>query len=237
MGLINMGARYYDPTVGRFISADPYGHGGSMDLYSYANGNPVFYCDPDGRYASALLEKTTNGQLLDHIQQGLDVAGMMPVIGVHPVVAAATTIINSGADLLNAGISAARGHYFDAAANMMGILPGAGDKAKLYMKATDKMGISAEIYDAKTVIGRVKDLKNLLKREKSLLDKLPDMGNPKSNWKQNSGVLRQEMKKNFPIGDKSPGDTGGVFLNAERALLKERGWSFDPTKSQWIPPR
>ncbi len=44
-----MGARYYDPVEGRFISADPLGHGASMGLYDYCNGDPVNGLDPDGR--------------------------------------------------------------------------------------------------------------------------------------------------------------------------------------------
>jgi RHS repeat-associated protein len=51
-GLIWMGSRYYDSLTGRFISPDPYGHDGSLNLYDYAGGNPVVYCDPDGRFAS-----------------------------------------------------------------------------------------------------------------------------------------------------------------------------------------
>jgi RHS repeat-associated protein len=56
-GLFCMGTRYYDPSGGRFISPDPYGHFGSLDLYSFANGNPVLYWDADGRFASPLYER------------------------------------------------------------------------------------------------------------------------------------------------------------------------------------
>ena len=48
-GFIYLGARYYEPTSGRFLSADPLGHGASMSLYDYANGDPVNHFDPDGR--------------------------------------------------------------------------------------------------------------------------------------------------------------------------------------------
>ena len=46
--LILQGARYYDPTSGRFISPDPLGHSVTPDLYSYANGDPVNFVDPTG---------------------------------------------------------------------------------------------------------------------------------------------------------------------------------------------
>ncbi|MCK5524937.1 MAG: hypothetical protein KAI83_17560, partial [Thiomargarita sp.] len=86
-----------------------------------------------------------------------------------------------------------------------------------------------------TVIGRTKDLKNLKPNEQSLLSRLPDKGNPRANWKQNSGVLRQEMSKGQPIRDASPGDTAGQFLNAERNLLKDRGWTFNSKTNYWMP--
>lgn len=49
-GFYFLGARYYEPGSGRFLSADPAGHGSSMSLYDYANGDPVNFCDPDGRF-------------------------------------------------------------------------------------------------------------------------------------------------------------------------------------------
>jgi len=48
-GLIYMGARYYEPRAGRFLSCDPLGHSASMSLYDYCNGDPVNGLDPDGR--------------------------------------------------------------------------------------------------------------------------------------------------------------------------------------------
>lgn len=41
--------RDYDPTLGRYIQADPIGLAGGYNLYRYANANPVGYVDPDGQ--------------------------------------------------------------------------------------------------------------------------------------------------------------------------------------------
>ena len=44
-----MGARYYEPTSGRFLSADPEGQVASPSLYDFAGGDPVNGFDADGR--------------------------------------------------------------------------------------------------------------------------------------------------------------------------------------------
>ena len=51
-GFYYMGARYYDPASGRFLSADPLGNASSMSLYDFCNGDPVNGLDPDGRLAA-----------------------------------------------------------------------------------------------------------------------------------------------------------------------------------------
>jgi RHS repeat-associated protein len=54
-GLSYMGARYYDPVLGRFMGIDPVDfqtdnlH--SFNRYAYTNNNPYKYVDPDGRFA------------------------------------------------------------------------------------------------------------------------------------------------------------------------------------------
>ncbi len=58
-GFYYMGARYYEPNSGRFLSADPLGQAGSLDLYSYCNGDPVNGLDPDGRFGKQVDEGLT----------------------------------------------------------------------------------------------------------------------------------------------------------------------------------
>ena len=51
-GLVNTRARYYDPTTGRFMSADPAGQSGGVNLYTYGANNPVNYIDATGNSVS-----------------------------------------------------------------------------------------------------------------------------------------------------------------------------------------
>ncbi|CAM3770225.1 RHS repeat domain-containing protein [Kibdelosporangium persicum] len=52
-GLTQLGERAYDPSTGKFVSADPeidYAEPQQMNAYAYANNNPTTYADPDGRF-------------------------------------------------------------------------------------------------------------------------------------------------------------------------------------------
>ncbi len=63
-GLVYMGARYYNPQLGRFMSTDPVGfqedniH--SFNRYAYANNNPYKYVDPDGENPKLILDFALN---------------------------------------------------------------------------------------------------------------------------------------------------------------------------------
>jgi RHS repeat-associated protein len=48
LGINYYRARYYNPTTGRFLSEDPIGFGGGINLYAYAENNPMSFTDPFG---------------------------------------------------------------------------------------------------------------------------------------------------------------------------------------------
>ena len=69
----------------------------------------------------------------------------------------------------------------------------------------------------------------------------PNQGTAKLNLAQNSSRLREAMRQRKPIYDSYIDEAGNMiptrgFLNAERDLLKTRGWSFYPATGAWHPP-
>ena len=69
-GLYYMRARYYDPTIGRFISEDPLQFGGGINRYAYVRNNPISRIDPmglcdDKKCADALAAANKNSGAVD----------------------------------------------------------------------------------------------------------------------------------------------------------------------------
>jgi RHS repeat-associated protein len=54
-GFYCLGARYYDPVAGHFLSPDPLGHSASMDLYSMCSGDPLNKFDPTGCFGKGAM--------------------------------------------------------------------------------------------------------------------------------------------------------------------------------------
>ena len=75
-GYFYMGARYYDPVAGHFVSPDPLGQASSMDLYSAFNGDPINHFDADGRFAAGSLNgaEQYGDSLYTSLGNGLDAA-------------------------------------------------------------------------------------------------------------------------------------------------------------------
>jgi Bacterial TSP3 repeat len=119
---------------------------------------------------------------------------------------------------------------------------GADDVAKRLDDAAARLDEALSASGQTTVIGKLEDLKNLRPGENTLLKHLPNRGSPKANWKQNSGVLRREMRKGKPIRDASVDPATGKwtnhtgFLRAERNLLESQGWKYDRRTTLWMPP-
>ncbi|HEU5477535.1 MAG TPA: SwmB domain-containing protein [Gaiellaceae bacterium] len=218
--------RYYDPQTGQFINVDP-----AVDQteapYAYVNGDPVDATDPLGLGCGFL-------SLGDCLQAGVNTfLGGTTAIGNYiansPVAEPFLSVTTDIGNTLG-------GAYYDFASAHPCIALGISTTAQIAgLFVAPEIDLEEE---AALVIGRGSDLAEpgaLRPGEYKLSwpSKLPDY---KAEWKVNSGLLRQAINRGLPIRDASPGDTGGVFLNAERNLLEDRGWSFDPNTSYWYPP-
>lgn len=80
-GLLYMRARYYNPYICRFTSADPTGFNGGLNWFTFANGNPTSLLDPFGLHVSG---DSDNSGLLNNNLSYLGV----PCIMCHGVSAA-----------------------------------------------------------------------------------------------------------------------------------------------------
>ena len=60
----------HDPAIGRFISADPNGLAGGLNLYGYCAGDPVNAVDPDGTVVLPIAARVGLGQLELLMEQG-----------------------------------------------------------------------------------------------------------------------------------------------------------------------
>ena len=86
-GLYYYNARFYDPTLGRFITEDPARSGGNW--YEYGNDNPLRFVDPTGLEDVGVIDR--NGGLSQSAQKGNDVGARLQQIagGVRKGMAAA----------------------------------------------------------------------------------------------------------------------------------------------------
>ena len=66
--------RYYHPEYGRFISRDPIGYDGGMNLYCYAAGRPTGGLDPDGLEIELYIKRTK------------EAGGVIDVMGGHTII-------------------------------------------------------------------------------------------------------------------------------------------------------
>ena len=84
LGLYYYKARWYSPTVGRFLETDPIGYGDGVNWYAYVGNNPLNRMDPMGlsRQDTVLLA----------CNMGCDLSGM----GLNPAQAIANTALNNG---------------------------------------------------------------------------------------------------------------------------------------------
>jgi uncharacterized protein RhaS with RHS repeats len=169
--MLLLGHRYYLPAIGRFLTPDPIGHEGGLNLYAYADNNPLRYIDPDGL------------DWKNWLHNALDAAGMTPALGAVP-------------DLINAGVYLLEGDGGNAAQSAFAAVPGIGDVTKgisITAKAVRSLDRMATASHTLSVVGRSGKQARL--RELATDDKL---GKNLRGWiKQEENSIARGKRKNI----------------------------------------
>jgi RHS repeat-associated protein len=263
--LDDFGARDYRAAIGRFQTVDPLlpvdralRDPQQWNRYAYARNNPLTHTDPDGRSATLLGAGTgaavgaavawwrgedIRAGMVAGAVSGAIVGSVVDTGGGTLAVLAAGGFGGSAGRLIQDAMTGHQTTLGETAGAFAGGMAGAGFGMAVG-KAMNTLPTSAA-RGGRTVIGKLDDIApgRLRPGENNLLKHLEgDLGSPRANWARNSSVLRTEMKKGLPIRDASVDPATGQLLNntrflrAERNLLQNHGWTYNPATTMWSPP-
>jgi RHS repeat-associated protein len=213
-GLIHYQYRPYAPEIGRWLTRDPLGETGGMNLYAFVGNNPVNWVDPWGLYRSHwLLRALVPGQVAwdraitavengDPLGAGLNAMAMIAeqalfvwTLGeASALVQASASVLPTSADLASEMCSDGGGNY---------VIGRTADLAQPGTLKPGEMTLEPMIEAVKRIDGSYV---------------------PRPTVKSNLRALRIAMSKGLPIRDISPKDKNGSYLNMERIFLESRGW-------------
>ena len=109
IGLIDYGARFYDPDLSRWTTPDPLAEKYySISPYAFCNNNPVNFVDPDGRFPDIIWDVASIGMgidsFLDNYRAGKYGAAIFDGVGIAvDVVAAFIPVVPGGVGILRTG--------------------------------------------------------------------------------------------------------------------------------------
>ncbi len=145
--------RYYDPTLGRFLTEDPLGFRAGVNFYAYAKNNPVNANDPYGlTWRSDALGVTSAGLNTAALANIWDppVALYLKIAG---VVASGATVINAGYEYKTGQISSTQ---FDITVGTEAVNLVGGFAAKPVEALVT--GLTRGVGIANTAVGTVQDI-------------------------------------------------------------------------------
>lgn len=150
-GLVNMGARWYDPQTAGFVSRDTYAGAPtlpvSLNRYTYANGNPLEFIDPTG-YCGFSLSGLTDcvssavSTVASAVSTGANYVANAITTGVSVVTGAVSRAWNAGTEALKSAAATAYRGVSQTAASTFADVKGVATTAR-----------KAGTYTASTLLG------------------------------------------------------------------------------------
>ena len=216
LGLLDFGARYYDPVTCRWTTRDPMaGKYPSLSPYNYCAGNPINVADPDGSVLETAWDVASLAMgvksFVSNVKQGKVGAAIIDGVGIALDAAAVVAPCVPGG--VSAGIKAARG----------------ADKAVDAVKALNK---ADDVADAAKGVSHVSEMRRGVANEAKTLEKLGETKNTKSFTKRlDDGTIKTtipDINNTTTIGEIK--DTKAVFntkqIQAERKAAQDSGKKF-----------
>jgi len=256
-GLYYYGYRFYDPLTQRWMNRDPLGESGGRNIYGFVGNRPTGNLDAFGLYildedgfpiegsynglGAYLYDRGTKAQhdkIMDDAAKALGPLRYVPDIAgacFEPLDWALT----AGAIYQDPNNPWSYAGLLPFVPSGVGKVAGKVEREALEQAAKGIPQLALPTIrqaEGGLVIGRGADLSRpfaLAPNEFRL--SWPATATTRSEWKINSGLLRTEMGKGIPIRDASPGNVGGMYLNAERNLLESRGWNYNSSTGYWNP--
>ena len=204
--------RFYDPGLGRWLSRDPIGESGGINLYRYAGNSPAMLTDPSGESPVILVAIA--------IYFALDRYANAPTPNSPTYTGAAPNILA----------------FIDGAAAIPGLLE-AGARCAAKTETQLEFDLVKNLENPNFVLYKASEFNPSVLKPGEYTFNLPYLRNEALDWAQNQQALQRAMNIGNPIREANPNALGG-WLQRERDFISLQGWQRTPQGSDvfWGKP-